>query len=567
MDSKVISCALSLVVIISLLSKVALVYAETSELMFTEISISDLNKNYIWLTLKIKTLDNAENLSLFLVFQDPHENYTLWVPFERIHQDGTTTIFMIDGPIPVVWNNRDFPFDNYTCNIFIGTNYFFNNRTYRSGRVSSSLKNYEAKWIFSYFGGKSRILEETGLPKEIISDEFGESWCKLRIQIAHSEDFQKFVDILINTVPTILFFLLSVMGLIFCSIIYDCIRNQKRESRRIELVEKIIIPVCVSIAVFIPMFQLSIQPLKEPYSMIKQDSEFYCIFSASLIVLIVATITRLLVKSTNSSCKNREKQEKGKQRSTKKYSLPSRDIIVIALSLVAIGIFFALSLLAKIAGLSMSDTTAVFLSIFPFIVYLILSGKISELSGGGWKVKFREAYEKPVVFETGEVAYLSYTVTRKSFMEQLEDIKKKLHVTPFVVLSLTLGRRYDREVLQKYLEELTKFDYFKYVVFLDGRSKFVGFINARVLLDLVKSTRGHLVLEAIANGDLTNVRGSCRDYILSSRTNYEALETLEKTKRPELAVVTPDMKFLGFTSKEIITSRIIKSMMEKTSSS
>ena len=397
MGNKVISCALSLVVIISLLSKVALVYAETSELMFTEISISDLNKNYIWLTLKINTLDNAENLSLFLVFQDPHENYTLWVPFERIHQDGTTTIFMIDGPIPVVWNNRDFPFDNYTCNIFIGTNYFFDNRTYMSGRVSSSLKNYEAKWIFSYFGGKSRILEETGLPEEIISDEFGESWCKLQIQIAHSEDFQKFVDILINTVPTILFFLLSAMGLIFCFIIYDCVRNRKSESRRVELVEKIIIPVCISIAVFIPMFQLSIQPFKEPYSMIKRDSEFYCIFSVSLIVIIAAVITRLLVKPTKSFCKNQEELEKNEEIDANQSGSFSRDIIVIALSIVTIGIFFALSLLARIIGLSISDTTAVFLAIFPFIVYLILSGKISELSGGGWKVKFREAYEKPVV--------------------------------------------------------------------------------------------------------------------------------------------------------------------------
>ena len=133
---------------------------------------------------------------------------------------------------------------------------------------------------------------------------------------------------------------------------------------------------------------------------------------------------------------------------------------------------------------------------------------------------------------------------------------------------MTLGKEsYNEEVLKKYLEKLTKFDFFKYVLFLNEDTTFRGYIHARNLLDqlLDKSIEDKdKIISKINIGDVEGILGFKNNSIRDNISNRDALKIMEEKGITEAAVVDKDRKFKGFTNQDMITTRIINNLMTKT---
>ena len=214
------------------------------------------------------------------------------------------------------------------------------------------------------------------------------------------------------------------------------------------------------------------------------------------------------------------------------------------------------------------DAMITFLAILPFIIYLAVSGKISEFKGGGLEFKFNNASNAEISFKSEEVVCAEEEIIAKGGVVMLRSkIMPKIAKNPSSTLSLVPEKKryeYSYSVVKEYLEELTKFDFFKYVLFVDENNVFKGYIHARNLLaQLLDISQGEKIINKINNGDVENIPGFREHYIKENKTNREALRDMEEKGITDIAVVDKDMKFKGFTNQDMITTRIINNLTTK----
>ena len=240
---------------------------------------------------------------------------------------------------------------------------------------------------------------------------------------------------------------------------------------------------------------------------------------------------------------------------------------VFIILLIVINIIKNRGLLADI----ITDNTIIFLAILPFIIYLAVSGKISEFKGGGFEVKFNNASNAGVSFKSEEVVFDEVELVAKGTVKNLrEKILPNMAEKLTSVLFLVPGRgEYKYKALKEYLEELTKFDFFKYVVFVgEDRETFEGYIHARDLLAqlLDKSEKDESkkdeIINKINSGDVEEILGFKKNSIKDDLSNRDALKFMEKNGITEAAVVDENGKFKGFTNQDMITTRIINNLID-----
>ena len=239
--------------------------------------------------------------------------------------------------------------------------------------------------------------------------------------------------------------------------------------------------------------------------------------------------------------------------------------ILLTIIVVILLIIFTLIKNTLLAGETI-DAAIIFLAILPFIIYLAVSGKISEFKGGGFEFKFNNASNAEVLFKSEEVVFAEPAVAVKGSVRILRsDIIPRIAEKPLSTLSLVPGiGYYTYEGLKEYLEELTNFDFFKYVLFVDEDKTFKGYIPARNLLALLfDKSKGKEVINKINSGNIEEILGFKRNYINDDISNRKALRIMEREGITDIAVVDKDMKFKGFTNLDMITTRIINNLMIK----
>ena len=213
------------------------------------------------------------------------------------------------------------------------------------------------------------------------------------------------------------------------------------------------------------------------------------------------------------------------------------------------------------------DAPIIFLAILPLVIYLVTSGKLLEFKGGGFEFKFNNASNADISFKSEEIAFVDEEVIYKSNLDRLRDIIlpeiEKKHISTISVIPGTGS--YDYGASKVYLEELTKFDFFKYVLFINYDKTFKGYMHARNLqAQLLDEVKGKEIISKINSGNIESIPGFRKEYTLDRTSNKEALETMEKLGITDIAVVDKDMKFKGFTNQVFITSRILTNLMTKT---
>ena len=125
------------------------------------------------------------------------------------------------------------------------------------------------------------------------------------------------------------------------------------------------------------------------------------------------------------------------------------------------------------------DNSLIFLALLPFILYLIMSGKISEFKGGGLELRFNRVSESDVIPDK----------LREKFKREGNSISN--------------------------------------------------------------------------NATLRQIRGFRTHHVDNYHSNKEVLKILEKIGFTDIAVVDIEMKFKGFTNREMILSKIMSNLALK----
>jgi hypothetical protein len=241
--------------------------------------------------------------------------------------------------------------------------------------------------------------------------------------------------------------------------------------------------------------------------------------------------------------------------------------ILIAILFLALGLFvlWITKTLLNIEG----DLIFVSLLFVPIIVYAIYSGKLEELKGpGGLEAKFARAANESVSVASEEVApsVEEMQIVVKEGLNLLERKKQMLNEAQPIVMIMELGKHnyYRREDVFAYLELLSQFRNFKFVVFVDKKRQFVAYMPIWAVKGLLsKPQLGEEFIATINNElsqELFRYPGVVKETIHMQSTNAEALREMTRQNLEALVVTDKDNQLRGVVEREQVLSKMMLSL-------
>jgi CBS domain-containing protein len=248
------------------------------------------------------------------------------------------------------------------------------------------------------------------------------------------------------------------------------------------------------------------------------------------------------------------------------------DLITAALVIVAC--LLVLTVVHRLIG---ADTDAV-LSIailLPVLIYALVSGRIAELKAGGIEAKFREAGERPVAPSSAVVTAVDAQSIEKGTLSELRSATSGIDGNRPVLLQLYLGsttseleiRRYTGHEVERYIQALSRFRQFRFVVVLDSERQVVGYIEPdrllRVLIEDGDYEQPGKFYDLINRGEATRLRENYRQYLITdvietSTTNREALSLMQSLNADAMLVVDDRSKRLvGVVERSAIITEFL----------
>jgi hypothetical protein len=205
-----------------------------------------------------------------------------------------STTFSIEGPVPLGIASDDFPNDRYEANYFLGCNFISQNSSIWLGaNIPGPTDNYQASWNLQNDTDFASRLQE--IPAFALNDIGNMTcWLKLSLSIFHRPPFATFVGTLVNQVPLCL----SIFGYILATTVFtpiciDAIRSRSRKSKRVTMIEGILVPISVAIIVFVPIYLLALHPFETPLIMVKIENNIINLLYLYIGILIGGIVFRV----------------------------------------------------------------------------------------------------------------------------------------------------------------------------------------------------------------------------------------------------------------------------------
>jgi hypothetical protein len=209
------------------------------------------------------------------------------------------------------------------------------------------------------------------------------------------------------------------------------------------------------------------------------------------------------------------------------------------------------------------------------LVFLILTGQISELTAGGVTAKFRELADDRIDPEPAPMIVAEETyIVEKSGMDALDRLRDQLRVQDLeqrgpVVLSLKLGSagrlsKYGHGALLEYGHALASFERFHFVMFIRQDQRLVGYIPyARFERVLNDQATGWQFIEAVNTGDEQTVRSSpgvITSTLTIGMSNADALDRMAQLNMEAMIVVDAESRPVGIIEREKLASQMLVAM-------
>jgi CBS domain-containing protein len=245
-----------------------------------------------------------------------------------------------------------------------------------------------------------------------------------------------------------------------------------------------------------------------------------------------------------------------------------QDAIAILASIFFLALGFLAVWISKNVLNQESNALFVALLLLPIIVYVIFSGRLKELRAGGLEAKFADVAGQSVevASETIEPSISDMEIVAKAGARELQKQIYYMDESKAIILMLVLGKEeyYNRRIWLSYLETLSQYRTFKFVVFLDKENRFVSYIPSWAMLRILRmEALGDEFVEIINRGDIQELRrypSVVTRTISTKATNIDALREMITQNLEALLVVDEDRKLKGVVEREQILSRLLLAM-------
>jgi hypothetical protein len=256
-----------------------------------------------------------------------------------------------------------------------------------------------------------------------------------------------------------------------------------------------------------------------------------------------------------------------------KWAVPARDLGALGGSVLFLVLgLAAIYVVSKVADVKDGVVLAALL-IVPALLYLLLSGRVSDFKGpGGLEVRLAEVANKPLPphAKDAETSSLSYERVREvergrteSFVQHIRDI------TPDdpVVLTLTLGSGpIDGKAAADYARGLTQFPRFRFVAIVDSHGKLISYMQESSFRHLIESDAVD-TQQLLNNVERKNV-GAVRSYpgmivsTVSRKTSIaDSLREMERLRTNAL-LVTEDGHIEGIVERDRVANALLLSLID-----
>lgn len=229
-------------------------------------------------------------------------------------------------------------------------------------------------------------------------------------------------------------------------------------------------------------------------------------------------------------------------------------------------VFFVAVFSKVFLGEKSIQATTIAVGLIPFVIYLVLAGKLTEFRGpGGIGVTLKEEVEKTVTLSYGDevIQYEPEVVEEKMSVNELRNNLRKKRPT---VLTFEIGKTnyYKEWAIDEYIKDFSKNPEFKTIVFKGYDGRFQGFMNLEDFKGLLeRSGNDHMnIVRLLENGSILNQSRVNTLFITREDTNKAALKKMEENRKREAAVVDERQVFIGTIRQDDIMKKVLVTIMQ-----
>jgi len=257
-------------------------------------------------------------------------------------------------------------------------------------------------------------------------------------------------------------------------------------------------------------------------------------------------------------------------------AIPARELNALGGALLFVT--FSLVAIYVVAQVAEVDDGAVLaaLLVVPALIYLLLSGRVSELKGpAGLEVRLSEVAKQTIPGpgkerSAGTLAYEAVQAVEKGRKESFSSRVSDITAEEPVVLTLTLGSGpIDGAAAADYVTGLTQFPRFRFVAVLDSHGKLISYMEERAFRHIIEAnvTDAH---ELLNNIHLKNV-GAVREFpgmivptVTPGTSIADALRKMQRLRLNAL-LVTQDGRVTGVVERERLANALLLSLVDNAS--
>lgn len=238
--------------------------------------------------------------------------------------------------------------------------------------------------------------------------------------------------------------------------------------------------------------------------------------------------------------------------------------VLISILFLALG-FLAIWLTSSVLKIE-GDAVFVSLLLIPILVYVIFSGRLSEIRApGGLEAKFVDVAGRSVepASEPIEASTEEMQVVAKEGLRELQRSLHNIDESKPITLTLTLGKEgyYDRWVLLEYIKALSQYRNFKFVIILDQENGFKAYLPSWMMRQILEmDSLGDDFVKAVNDGSVPHLRrypGVVTRTITTEQTNIEAIQEMTDQNLEALVVIDQDRQLRGVVEREQVLSKLM----------
>ena len=245
-----------------------------------------------------------------------------------------------------------------------------------------------------------------------------------------------------------------------------------------------------------------------------------------------------------------------------------------AILFIAIG-FAGILLVAKVADVK-DGTVLATLLLLPALLYLLLSGRVSDLKGpGGLEVQLAKVANQtiPIAGHDQGGAALSYEEVRPVERGRAESFLDRVrNITPAdpVVLTLTVGSgKIDGKVAADYARGLTQFPRFRFVAVLNEDKTLISYMEESAFRHVIEAdvVDAAILLDNIENKNLGPIRGfsgMVTTTVAPGASIADALRTMD-SERIDALLVTDQGRIKGIVERDRLANALLLTIVDRVS--